>query len=304
MHVFVTGATGWIGSAVTDELLAAGHVVTGLARSDAAAATLTAKGVTPLRGDLEDLDALRRGAAAADAVAHLGYRHDWSDIAGSGAIERRAVTTFGEELAGTGRPFVLASGVAGIRSDGPATEADPSLAVGPQSPRGGAENLALGMVDDGLHAVAVRFAPSVHGTGDHGFVAVLAELALRHGVAGYPGDGSNRWSAVHRSDAARLVVRALESAPAGARLHGVAETEVPTRAIAEALGSALGLPTASVPAADVEEHFGWIGMFVGAEMAATSEATRALLGWEPTGPGLAEDIAAGAYAHVGRERVA
>jgi nucleoside-diphosphate-sugar epimerase len=295
MRVFVTGASGWIGSATVDELLAAGHEVTGLARSDASAAALQHKGVQVRRGDLDDLASIRAGADAADAVIHLANKHDWSNPAASAAAERAAVQTIGDALAGTGRPFLLASGVAGLVAGQPATEEHPSPFHGPDSPRGGSENLALGFVDHGVHTVSLRFAPTVHGTGDHGFIATIAAVAREKGVSGYPGDGTNRWAAVHVSDAARLVALGLEKAPAGARLHAVAEEGVPTRDIAEAIGRALGLPAASIAPDDVPGHFGWIGTFFGMDLAATSTATRELLGWAPTGPTLIEDLASGAY---------
>jgi nucleoside-diphosphate-sugar epimerase len=295
MRVFVTGASGWIGSATVDELLAAGHEVTGLARSAASAAALQHKGVQVRRGDLDDLASIRAGAEAADAVIHLANKHDWSNPAASAAAERAAVQTIGDALAGTGRPFLLASGVAGLVQGQPATEEHPSPFHGPDSPRGGSENLALGFVDHGVHTVSLRFAPTVHGTGDHGFIATIAAVARAKGVSGYPGDGTNRWAAVHVSDAARLVALGLEKAPAGARLHAVAEEGVPTRDIAEAIGRALGLPAASIAPDDVPGHFGWIGTFFGMDLAATSTATRELLGWAPTGPTLIEDLAGGAY---------
>ena len=295
MRVFVTGASGWIGSATVDELLAAGHEVTGLARSDASAAALEAKGARVRRGDLDDLGSIRAGAQDAEAVIHLANKHDWSNPAASAAAERASVQTIGDALTGTGRPFLLASGVAGLVQGQPATEEHPSPFHGPDSPRGGSENLALGFVDHGVHTVSLRFAPTVHGTGDHGFISVIAAVAREKGVSGYPGDGTNRWAAVHVSDAARLVAQGLEKAPAGARLHAVAEDGVPTRDIAEAIGRSLGLPVASIAPDDVAGHFGWIGTFFAMDLAATSAATRELLGWAPTGPALIEDIDNGAY---------
>ena len=290
MRVFITGASGWIGSATVDELLGAGHQIVGLARSDGSAASLEAKGVTVLRGDLDDLDALRRGAADADAVAHLANKHDWNNPAESNRAERAAVETLAEALAGSDRPFVLAAGVAGLAQGRPGTEADRSPAVGPDSPRGGSENLALDYVDRGVRTVSARFAPTVHGMRDHGFIAYITAAARRHGVSAYVGDGSAAWSAVHRSDAARL-----EQAPAGSRLHAVAEEAIPTREIAEAIAEALGVPVTSVAAEDAVEHFGFIGRFFALDMSASSNRTRELLDWTPTGPTLIEDIKAGAY---------
>jgi nucleoside-diphosphate-sugar epimerase len=295
MRVFVTGASGWIGSAVVDELLAAGHEVTGLARSDASAAALEAKDVRVRRGDLDDLDSIRSGAEDAEAVVHLANKHDWSDLAASNAAERAAVQTIGDVLVGTGRPFLLASGVAALAQGRPGTEADPSPFHGVGSPRGGSENLALEFLDRGVHAVSLRFAPTVHGAGDHGFIATIASVARAKGFSGYPGDGSNRWAAVHRSDAGRLVALGLAKAPAGARLHAVAEEGIPTREIAEAIGRAFDLPVRSVAPDDVQDHFGWIATFFAMDLSATSDATRELLGWTPTGPTLVEDLEAGAY---------
>lgn len=295
MRVFVTGASGWIGSAVVDELLAAGHKVVGLARSAASAATIEAKGAEVRHGDLDDPDTIRAGAEDADAVIHLANKHDFADPANSNAAERSAVQTIGDTLAGSGRPFLLASGVAALSGGRPVTETDPSPFHGPDSPRGGGENLALEFVERGVHVVSLRFAPTVHGPGDHGFIAVIAAVARRKGFSGYPGDGTNRWAAVHRGDAARLVLRGLDKAPAGVRLHAVAEEGVPTRAIAEAVGRAFDLPVAPVPADEVLDHFGWIGRFFGMEMTASSTATRELLGWTPTGPTLLEDLDNGAY---------
>jgi len=295
MRVFVTGASGWIGSATVAELLGAGHEVVGLARSDESAAAVAAQGAQVLRGDLDDLDALRRGAADADAVAHLANKHDWANPAESNRAERAAVQTLAEALVGSDRPFVLASGVAGLAQGRPGKEDDPSRAVGPDSPRGGSENLALSYVDRGVRTISVRFAPTVHGARDHGFIALITAVARRHGVSAHVGDGSAAWSAVHRSDAARLVRLGLEQAPAGSRLHAVAEEGIPTRDIAAAIGEALGVPVTSVAPEDALEHFGFIGGFFAMDLSATSTRTRELLGWTPTGPTLLEDIKDGAY---------
>ncbi|WP_019925479.1 SDR family oxidoreductase [Nocardia sp. BMG111209] len=295
MRVFVTGASGWIGSAIVDELLAAGHEVTGLARSDASAAALAAKGALVRRGDLDDPAGIRAGAEAADAVFHLANKHDWSDPIGTAAAERTAVQTIADALAGSGRPFLLASGIAGLTQGRPATEADPNPSHGPDAPRGGTENLALEYVDRGVHTVSLRFAPTVHGMGDHGFISVIANIARQHGVSGYPADGANRWAAVHRTDAARMAVLGLAKAPAGSRLHAIAEEGVTTKEIAAAIGRALDLPVAAIAPDDVARHFGWMGRFFAADGAASSTTTRELLGWTPTGPTLLEDIATGAY---------
>jgi len=295
MHVFVTGATGWIGTAVVDELLDAGHEVTGLARSEAGALALAKKGARVRRGDLDDLDGIREGAAASDAVIHLANKHDFAHPDVSARAERNAVRTIGDALTGSGRPFLLASGAAGLANGRTATEKDPSPFHGPDSPRGGSENLALEYVDRGVHTVSVRYAPTVHGDGDHGFLAVLTALAREKGVAGYPGDGTNRWSAVHRSDAARITRLGLEKAPAGTLLHAVGEEGVPTRDIAEAVGRGIGVPVASIAPEDAQEHFGWIGRFFAADIPASSTLTRELLGWAPSGPGVLEDLEAGHY---------
>ncbi|MFC5908835.1 SDR family oxidoreductase [Streptacidiphilus monticola] len=296
MRVFVTGASGWIGSAVTDELLAHGHEVVGLARTDAAAAALAAKGAKPHRGDLDDPDGLAAAAAATDGVVHLAFKHDFANYAAAGQTEHAAVQRMLDELEGTGRPLLVASGLASGVTGRPLTEDDPSPFHGSDSMRGGSENLALSYADRGVRPVALRFAPTVHGVGDHGFTARLAQIGQEQGAVGYVGDGSSRWAAVHRSDAARMVRLALEQAPAGSRVHAVAEEGIPSRDIAAALGDFLGLPTVSVAPEDVDAHFGWLGRFFQMDIVASSARTQELLGWTPTGPTLLEDIAAGAYA--------
>jgi nucleoside-diphosphate-sugar epimerase len=295
MRVFITGASGWIGSAVTDELLADGHEVVGLARTDESAAALEAKGAGVHRGSLDDLDSLAAGAAAADGVIHLAFKHDFDDYAGAGRSERAAVQRMLDTLAGSGRPFLLASGLAGGVAGRPLTEDDASPHHGADSPRGGSENLALDYAGHGVRPVALRFAPTVHGVGDHGFMSTLTTIARERAAAGYVGDGATRWAAVHRSDAARLVRLALEKAPAGSRVHAVAEDGLLSRDIASAIAGHLGLPAVSVPPADAMAHFGWIARFFAADVTASSTRTQELLGWTPTGPTLFEDIAAGAY---------
>jgi nucleoside-diphosphate-sugar epimerase len=296
MRVFVTGASGWIGSAVVPELLAAGHDVVGLARSDAAAARLTALGARVRRGDLDDLDGLRAGAEDSDGVIHLGFKHDFSDMAGAGRTERAAVETLGAALDGSDRPLLLASGLALVAPGRVVSERDPVATSGPNAPRGGSEALALAHAEHGVRSVALRFAPTVHGEGDYGFMAALVGVARERGAAGYVGDGTNRWPAVHRFDAARLVRLALEKALAGSVVHGVAEEGVPARTIAEAIGRQLDIPVVSVAPEDVAAHFGWIGAFFALDMPASSTLTQRRLGWTPTHPGLIEDLEAGHYA--------
>jgi nucleoside-diphosphate-sugar epimerase len=295
VHVFVTGASGFIGRAVVAELVAAGHEVTGLARSDASAATVTGLGAAVHRGDLDDLDEIREAAKAADGVVHLANKHDWAHPEVSNRAERAAVQTICDTLAGSDRPFVLASGLALPGLGRAATERDRNPAVGPDSMRGGAENLALSYADRGVRVVPARFAPTVHGEGDHGFVSIIAQAARRRGASVYPGEGHNRWPAVHRSDAARLVRLGLENAPAGTIVHAVAEEGVPVREIAEALAGRLGVPAKSAPPEQIAEEIPFIGRFLAADFPATSAITRDLLGWRPTGPTLLEDIAAGHY---------
>lgn len=296
MRIFITGASGWIGSAVSQELLAHGHEVVGLARSTESAAALSAAGITPRLGSLDDPQSLAAAAATAEGVIHLAFKHDFSDYAGAGRTEHLAVRAMADALVGSDRPFLLASGLATGATGRPLTEDDPSPFHGIDSMRGGSENLALGYADKGVRAVALRFAPTVHGTRDHGFTAALTAIARDKGAAGYVGDGSNRWAAVHRDDAARLVRLALEQAPAGSRVHAVAEGGVATRDIATAIAEFLQLPTKSVPADQIEEHFGWIGRFFSMDVVASNTKTVEMLGWQPNGPTLLEDIAAGAYA--------
>jgi nucleoside-diphosphate-sugar epimerase len=295
MHVFVTGASGFIGRAVVAELIAAGHEVTGLARSTASASVVTDLGAAVHRGDLDNLDAIRQAAKAADGVIHLANKHDWAHPEVSNRAERAAVQTISDTLAGSGRPFVLAAGLAGFDLDRPATERDPNPAVGPDSPRGGAENLALAYAEKGVRVISARFAPTVHGEGDHGFISIVAQADRRRGAAVYPGTGRNRWPAVHRSDAARLVRLGLENAPAGTILHAAAEEGVPVRQIAEALAHRLGVPAKSAPAQQLADEIPFVGRFLAYDIPATSTITRDLLGWQPTGPTLLDDIAAGHY---------
>jgi len=295
MRVFVTGASGWIGSAVVAELLGAGHEVTGLARSDSSADAITAAGATPLRGGLDDLDSLRAGAGAADAVVHLGFKHDFSDMAGAGRTERAALETFGEVLAGSGRALLFASGLALLAPGRTVTENDANPLSGPDAPRGGAEQLAFSFEERDIRPVALRFSPTVHGEGDYGFMAVIAGIAREKGAAAYIGDGSNRWPAVHRSDAARMVRLALEKAPAGTVVHGVGEEGIAARDISAAIAAQQGIEAISIDPEAAAAHFGWMSHFWGVDMPASSAITQELLGWTPVGPTLLGDIAAGHY---------
>ncbi|GAB3451583.1 NAD-dependent epimerase/dehydratase family protein [Kineococcus endophyticus] len=295
MRVFVTGASGWIGSHAVDEFLATGHEVLGLARSDASAAALEAKGVEVLRGDLDDLDVLRRGAESTDGTVHLANKHDFVHPEVSNAAERAAVQTIGEVLVGSGRPLLIAGGLAGFGLGRPVAETDVNPAVGPDSARGGAERLVLDLAGHGVRSLVARFAPTVHGTGDHGFVAALVAAARARGASGHVGDGAHRWAAVHVTDAARAVRLAVEGAPAGSVLHVVAEEGVPTRDVAAAIGRGLDVPVDSVDPVRAAAELGWIGFFFGQDVSATNDRTRALLGWEPTGPTLAEDLAGRSY---------
>lgn len=296
MRVFITGGSGWIGSAVVEELLGAGHELVALARSGESASTLELKGVEVLRGDLDDPETLRRGALDAEAVVHLANKHNWTDTSISNRAERAAVQTIGDALVGTDRPFVLAAGIPGMVAGRPAVETDRSPFVGLDSPRGGSENLALDYVERGVRTISVRFAPTVHGMDDPQFIAFIAAAAGTHGVSAYVGDGSAVWPAVHRRDAALLVRLGLDQAPAGSLLHAVGEPAVSTRAIAEAIGRSFAIPVTSVAEQDAIEHFGFVGPYFGMSFPALSNQTRAMLNWTPTGPTLIEDIDAGAYA--------
>ena len=306
MRVFVTGASGWIGSAVVPELIDAGHQVTGLARSDASAAALTAAGAEVLRGTIDDLDTLRDAAAACDGVIHLAFKHDTAFAGGFQAAadaDRRAVETFGEALADSGRPFVIASGTLGLAPGRVATERDgldpgsaAHLSGGPQT-RHATALRTLSLASRGVRSSVLRLPPTVHGDGDHGFMATLVGIARDKGVSGYLGDGSHRWPAVHRFDAAHLFRLAVEEAPAGSVLHAVDDEGVPVRAIAEVIGRHLGLPVAAIAPEDAAGHFTWLGGFIGIDSPASSELTRELLGWQPAQPGLLDDLDKGHYFH-------
>jgi len=296
MHVFVTGATGHIGSAVVAELLEAGHRVTGLARSEKSAAALTAKGAQPHRGDLDDLDALRAAAAAADAVIHLAYRHDFdNDFVGAADTDLRAVQAMGEVLAGSDRPLVNTSGtllLAGVVHGRTATEND----VAEGGPRIDSENATIALAERGVRSSVIRLSPLVHSTLDHhGFAHRLIDIAREKGVSAYIGDGANRWPAVHTLDAAHLYRLALEAAPAGSRLHGVADEGVPFRDIAAVIGRHLDLPVRSISPEQAGEHFGFLSIFGMLDNPTSSALTQKLLDWQPEGPGLMADLDEGHY---------
>jgi len=293
MRIFVTGASGWIGSAVTPALLKAGHRVVGLARSEASASALVAAGAEACRGDLADLAVLAAAAKESDGVVHLGYHHDFSQMDEAARIDRDAITALGTALEGTGRPLLIASGTLGLSTGRPATERDEPDAGA--HPRIASAHLARSFADRGVRPVVVRFAPTVHGPRDHGFVATLVSIARDKGVAGYLGDGANRWPAVHRLDAADLVRRAVEDPAASPVVHAVAEEGVTARTIAEAIGRRFDLPVRPIAADRAVEHFGWMARFFGADAPASSALTRQALGWEPVRVGLVEDLDTGAY---------
>jgi len=300
MRVFVTGASGWIGSAVVPELLAAGHAVVGLARSDASARAVEAAGAEVHRGSLDDLDALAGAAAASDGVIHLAFKHEEmfsGDFATATDADRRAIEAFGQALAGSDRPLIIASGLAGLQPGTLATENDVPDAASLAGGRSLSERAALALADRGVRSASVRLPPTVHGDGDYGFVARLVGLARERGKSGYIGDGANRWPAVHRLDAAHLFRLAVEGAPAGSVLHGIAQEGVPTRAIAEAIGRSLGMPAVSVAPDAAEEHFGWLAGLFGLDIQASSTRTQQLLGWRPTHEALVEDLDEGHYRH-------
>ncbi|GAA2099799.1 SDR family oxidoreductase [Streptomyces albiaxialis] len=305
MRVFVTGASGWIGSAVVPDLIDAGHRVVGLARSEASAEALAAAGAEALRGSLDDLGVLREAAAGTDGVIHLAYKHELAffdgDPLGAAEADRRAVEALGEALAGSGKPFVLASGTP-VEPGRAATEKDGhgggTGAVSGRPDRMATAEWALALASRGVRVSVVRLPRTVHGEGDPGFVAVLARTARERGVAGHVGDGTNRWPAVHRLDAARLFRLALEEAEAGTTLHAVGDEGVPLRAVAEVIGRHLGLPVVPVPPGEAGEHFGWLAPILSADQPASGALTRELTGWRPTRPGLLEDLDAGHYFRV------
>lgn len=291
MRVFVTGATGFIGSAVVRELIDAGHQVVGLARSDKAVAALSAAGAVVHHGALDDLDSLRSGAAAADGVIHLAFIHDFSDFAAAAETDRLAIEAIGAALEGSDKPFVVTSGTLMLTPGRLGTEGDTPT---PTTPRR-SEEAAIALVKRGVRSSIVRLAPSVHGPGDHGFVPTLIDIARTKGVSAYIGDGSNRWSAVHRLDAARLFRLAVEAAPAGSRLHGVGDEGVPFRDIAGVIGRHLNLPVVSISREEADVHFGWLSFAASADNPTSSLLTQERLGWRPEHASLMPDLEEGHY---------
>jgi nucleoside-diphosphate-sugar epimerase len=293
MRVFVTGASGFIGSAVVRELIGAGHEVVGLVRSDAGAESVASAGGRPLRGSLEDLDSLRKGAAQSDGVIHTAFIHDFANFDHSLEVDQRAVDAMGSVLVGSDRPLVVASGTVVVAQPGrPATEED---APSPAWPRVVSDEKALSFVEQGVRVSVLRLPPTTHGEGDHGFLPAVIDVARSTGVSAYPGDGANRWATVHRLDAAHLFRLAVESAPAGTRLHAIAEEGVPVREIAEAIGRHLGIPVTSLPVADAVDHFGFIGQFFAADVWVSSTLTRQRFEWQPVQPELLADLDKGHY---------
>ncbi len=293
MRVFVTGATGYIGSAIVRELIEAGHQVLGLARSDAAAAQVASAGAEAHRGSLDDLDSLRSGAVASDGVIHTAFMHDFSDFARAAETDLHAIETIGAALEGSGKPFVVTSGTLMLTFLLPpgrlGTEEDVADA-GSVAPRIASENAAIALAERGVRSSVVRLPPSVHGEGDHGFVPTLITIARAKGVSAYPGDGSNRWPAVHRLDAAHLFRLALDKAPAGSVLHAVVDEGVPVREIAGVIGRRLGVPVVALSVEEAGDHFGFLGQFFSMDSPASSTLTQQRLGWHPVQPALLADL--------------
>ncbi len=294
MRVFVTGATGFVGSAVVRELLSCGHEVLALVRDQQGAAAVAAAGAAAHLGSLDDTASLHRGAASSDAVIHTAFDHDFSRFADNCERDRRAVLALGAALAGSDRRLVVTAGVAMIAHGKVVTENDLAPPPGADYPRA-SEQTAMKLLDDGVHAVTVRLPPSVHGAGDHGFVPMLIDLARQHRRAAYSGDGASQWSAVHRLDAARLFRLAVEQGVAGARYHAVAEEGVTQQAIADVIGARLHLPAQAVDHAAADEHFGWFRLFAGMDVPASSAITRAALGWVPEQATLLNDLRSEQY---------
>jgi nucleoside-diphosphate-sugar epimerase len=290
MRVFLTGATGFIGSAIIQELLGAGHQVLGLARSEEGAQKLAAAGIEVQRGSLEDLDSLRRGVEATDGVIHTAFIHDFSQYQAAGATDQRAIEALGAALAGSNRPLVVTAGLAGLATGRPGTEEDVPGNIGRVS-----EQTALAQVPLGVRATVVRLASSVHDAGDHGFVPYLIQVARQKGESAYIGEGLNRWPAVHRLDAVRLFRLALEQGTAGTRYHGVGDEGIVFRDLAAVIGRHLNVPVVSKSVEEAAGHLGWMARFASLDMAASSTLTQQWLNWHPSHPGLLADLEQGDY---------
>ena len=296
MRVFVTGATGFVGSAVVQELISAGHQVLGLARSEENARLLIAAGAEAHRGDLEDLESLKGGAAASDGVIHTGFVHDFTRFKEVCDIDRRAIAALGAELAGSDRPLIITSGIGILNIPGRLATEDDLPSVSSPNPRVASELEADAVGALGVRVAVVRLPPSVHGENDHGFVPILIAMAREKGVSVYRESGANRWPAVHRSDAAKLYRLALENASEGVvRYHAVADEGVRFQAIAESIGKGLGVPAISKSQEQAAEHFSWFAHFAAMDCAASGQQTREKLGWDPIRPGLIEDLENGDY---------
>jgi nucleoside-diphosphate-sugar epimerase len=300
MRVFVTGASGHIGSLVVAELLAAGHQVTGLARSDASEAVLRSAGAQVRRGALQDLDVLAAAATEADGVIHLAFIHDFTDYAAAGAADLAAIEAIGSALTDSGKPFVTTSGTAMLAFGGSRELGVEDSEVDPSGPRVASENATVALAGRGVRSSVIRLAPTVHGPTDrHGFVPTLIANARATGRSLYIGDGANRWPAVHNLDAAHLYRLALETAPAGSRLHGAAERGIAFRDIAQVIGDRLGVPTLSVTPEQALDEIGFVGAIAALDNPTSSEITRTLLDWRPRHPGLLDDLRAGRYFDAG-----
>jgi len=286
MRIFVTGATGFVGSAIVPELVGAGHQVLGLARSDAAVSSLTTAGADVQRGSLDDPESLRKGASSADAVIHAGFIHDFANYAAAAETDRRAIETIGTVLAGSGRPFIVTSGTALAAPGRVATETDVADSDFPRK----SEEAAASATAGGARVTVLRLPPSVHGVGDHGFVPLLIRIAREKGVSAYVGEGLNRWPAVHRLDAAHLYRLVIEKRPLAARYHAVADEGVAFREIAEVIGRRLNVPVVSKSPEEAADHFGWFAHFVGLDCPASSARTQEQLGWHPMKASLIPDI--------------